>query len=270
MPTKKSNKKILAGILIILYIILIIPYCIVSSVDKKDIMENGIVISSQKVSYESSPKGIQDIIQYSNDYNLIVIKDIYSPTKSAVIYKGDQYSPNDFIKIGDITTDLYVDSHYLSFVDRSFNKLIVGKVDKVKYGGGLIEFLAINKLIFLISISKIIFLIGGLLIIVVLGLIFAEMLDIWSIPGVLSIYSFQFFILNTLSILNQENVIASRLTPTIVDTLIFPFGYLFILFIPITIIIRKYEATPNGEKLIDKIFQYQALQIKSFISIFHK
>lgn len=270
MPTKKSNGKLVAGILIVLYIILIIPYSIVSSVDKKDIMENGIVVSSQQVSYESFPKGIQDIIQYPNDYNLIVIKDVYSPTKSAVIYQGDQYSPNDFIKIEDINTDLYIDSHYLSFVDKSFNKLITGKVDQVKYGGGLIEFLAYNKLTFLISISKIVFYIGGFFIVFALGSIFAEVFDIWSVSGVIGSYSFQFFIINTLSLLNQENVIAARLTPSIVDALIVPFGYLFILFIPITIIIKKYEATANGEKLIYSLFQSQIRLKRYFISKFSK
>ena len=106
MFIKISNKKFIAGILIGLYVLSIIPYSIASSVEKKGTIVSGIVETTKKISYQSFPKGIQDILPYRTDYSLIIIKEVDSPEKSAVIFQGDLYSPNDFIKVQDITTDL--------------------------------------------------------------------------------------------------------------------------------------------------------------------
>ncbi len=266
-----TKSKFIAGIfLIVLYIIFLLPYSIVSSVDKEDIVKNGIVVSSQTIQYQSFPRGIQDILPNKTDYNLIIIKKVDSPEKSALIFEGDQYLPNDFVKVEDLTTDIYIDSHILSTVDKPFNKLIIGKLNKVTYGGDYIEYLTANKLTFLIALSKAFFYLGGLLIIIVISLLFTGRLEMWTIPGVLSSYSFQFFIINTLSILNQGDVIATRLTPSIIDNLVVPFGYLFIILIPVTVFIKKYEDTNKGQQMLFKLFQYQIQVAKSFISIFKK
>ncbi len=270
MPIKMTNKKFFAAILILLYVLLLIPNSIVASVDKEGFVANGKVINAQTVSYQSFPDGIQDILPNKPNYNVVLIKDISSSEKAAIIYQGDLYSPEDFIKVEDMTTYMYTDPHILPFIEEPFNKLIIGKVDKIEYGGEIIEYLISNNLTLFVVISKLIFYIGGLLIIISLSFIFRGSFEIWNIPGVLSSYSFQFFTINILSTLNQEYLIAERYSPSITDILVVPFGYIFILFIPLTIIIKKYEATDKSENLIYKVFQFQMRLMKPIISIFNK
>lgn len=270
MTINIKNKKFSVILLILLYILLSVPNSIIASVDKEGVVANGKVIFFQAVPYESFPKGVQDILPENPNYNVILIKDISSPEKTAVIYQGDIFYSNDFIKVEDITTSMYTDPHILPFVDEPFNKLIIGKVSKVKYGGTIIEYLASNNLSLLIVISKLIFYIGGLLIIISVSYILCNSLDIWNIPGVLSSYSFQFIIINILSTLNRDHVIAERYTSSLTDVIVVPFGYLMVLFIPLTIFTKRYVATEKGELFICKMYQYQNRLIKPILSIFNK
>ncbi|VVB84503.1 Uncharacterised protein [uncultured archaeon] len=271
MPTKVSKKQFFAAILICLYLLLLIPNSIVASVDKESIVVNGKVISAQTVPYASFPKGIRDVLPEKPDYNVVLIKDLESPEKTAIIYRGELFSPNDYVKVEDITTNMYTDPHVLPFVDEPFNTLIIGKADKVKAGAGIIDLLTSKNLIFLVAISKIFFLVGGLLIILALSYIFSgTSIEMWILPGILSTYSFQFFIINILTILNRDYVIAERYTPSLTEILVVPFSYLFIFSIPLTFYIKKHETTEKGEILISKANQFQLRLMKPIISMFSK
>jgi hypothetical protein len=254
-----QNMKSISILIIIIYLILLVPYIIASNAG-----ESGIVIENQKMDVNSLPNDIQDLLVYKNDsINVILIEDpttnvIKLNGKSAkerkVVLSKEAQDKGSFVMIDDMTTDIYVTSY--NIIDQPFEKLIIGDAIKAEFASVIetinsdmeqlnsyisSDFFNISEIM---AISKIDFLAGGLLVVLVLTFLHQRMVALWNIPAIVTLYSFQSFIAIVVLYLNKLEVDTSSLT----------LGLLFVLTLPITFWLHRYEASENGRKKICELY----------------
>jgi len=250
-----QNKKSISIIIIILYLILLVPYIIASNAG-----ESGIVIESQKMDIKSLPNDMQDLLIYKNySYNIILIEDPATNVNKLegkiakerkVVLSKETQEKGSFVRIDDITTDIFVTSYNL--IDQPFEKLVIGDINKAGFGvvietiNNYIE--QLNRLILsdvfslseIITVSKVDFYGGGLLVILVLTIFSRKVVALWNIPAIAAIYSFQIFLV----------VIVSFVNKIYVDETTLAFAFLFLLALPLAFWLQRYEETEDGTKKI--------------------
>ncbi|MCX9012407.1 MAG: hypothetical protein OIN66_14975 [Candidatus Methanoperedens sp.] len=239
--------------------VLLVPYIIASNAG-----ESGVVISNQRMDRSSLPSDVQDLLIYKNDsYNVILIEDPVTDVsklkgktakeRKVVLSKATQ-DKGSFIRVDDLTTDIYVTSY--SIIDQPFEKLIIGDPVSAEFGGVIetinSEMEQLNSYISsdifnlseIVAVSKVDFLAGGLLVVLVLTILFHRMVALWNIPAIATLYSFQSFLAIVVSFLNKLEVEGISLM----------FGFLFILTLPLTLWMKKYEETEEGRQNIYKLY----------------
>jgi len=256
---KKESKKLLTIFILIIYLILLVPYIITSNAG-----ESGVVIENQRMDVHSIPNDIQDLLIYKNNsYNAILIEDPVTNVeklegKSAkerkVIISTESQEKGTFVRIDGITTDIYVTSY--NIIDQPFDKMIIGDAKKAKFADviGSInnELENLNKYfsddIFdisqIVGISQLDFYIGGLLVVLILSFLFHRMFAIWNIPAIATLYSFQFFLTIIVEFLNKMKIEKSILI----------FGFMFILMLPLTLWMKRFEESENGKQKIFRLY----------------
>lgn len=235
-------KKLVSVLLIIGYILLVIPNVALDNVGK-----SGIVIDSKVVPTQSFQKDIQDILpSHNSEYYVIIIQDIKEGEKYAVIYSSFLEDKDSFVKIEDITTEWYIDSRiFSSIINQPFDKLIIGNTDKVEYVGWIVDTIISYGLSPLFTLSSVVFFVGGFLVITLISILLKNTVKLWNIPAMLCCYSFQFLLGSIIAILNQAEL----------DLLSIMFGSLFIVFLPLTFIVQRYEETHEGKQNIKKLYE---------------
>lgn len=240
------NKKILLFSIIITYLILLIPYTVVSNAG-----EVGIVDSSQRIDVNSLPADIQDLLTIKKDsYNiLIIVYPIADLTKlngqnvkeRKLILSNNMQEDGSFVRINNMTADIYVSSY--AIVNQTFDKLIIGDT-KTAVLNNIIETINYYKLNSIISISKIDYLVGGLFVVLIITFLFNnKMLGLWNIPAIIVFYSFQFFITNMIGMANGLKIYPIYLL----------FGLFFVPAMYIVSMLHKYEKTEEGQLKILKL-----------------
>lgn len=250
-----QNKKLISILIIIIYLFLLVPYIIASNAG-----ESGIVIENQKMDVKTLPNDIQDLLIYKNDsYNVILIEDPATDVSKMegkvakerkVILSKEAQEKGSFVRIDDITTDIYVTSY--NIIDQPFEKLVIGNANKAE-SGVVIEIInnyleQLNNLISsdiftvseIITVSKMDFFAGGLLVVLVLTVFSHRIVALWNIPAIAALYSFQTFLGVIVSFLNNLEVDRTNLA----------FGVIFIFALPVTLWLQRYEGTDNGKKKI--------------------
>jgi len=254
-----QNKKLLTILIIIIYLILLVPYIIASNAG-----ESGIVIENRMIDVHSLPNDIQDLLIYKNySYNVILIEDPATNVeklegKSAkerkTIISKENLEKGSFVRIDDMTTDIYVTSY--NIIDQPFEKLVIGDVKKASFGGiietmndGLMQLNDyISNDIFdvsqIVTISKVDFYAGGLLVVLVLSFLFHRMFALWNIPAIATLYSFQFFLTIIVGFMNKLKI----------ETSILIFGFIFIPTLLLTYWVKGYEESESGKRKILRIY----------------
>lgn len=241
MPNTKS--KILALIVITCYLALLAPDIILSNTG-----ESGIVIESRSVQHQSIPRDIQDILPPQDNYYITILDDPSSEEQCAVISGHTWYVEGVFVKAIDVVNEWYTDSRtFSSIVNQPFDKIVIGETEEVAVGRGVIETITqlddVGECIIL-TLSSINVLIGGLFLILILSVLLKGSVALWNVPGILSCYSFQFFCASVVAFLNDVDV----------DEAIMIFGSLFVVLIPLTIWLQRYEESENGQQKIYELY----------------
>lgn len=254
-----QNKKLLTILIIVIYLILLVPYIIASNAG-----ESGVVIENRMMDVHSLPNDIQDLLIYKNySYNVILIEDPATDVeklgsksvkeRKAIISKERQ-EKGSFVRIDDITTDIYVTSYKI--IDQPFEKLIIGDVKKAKFADAieimnnglqqLNDYLSddIFNISQIVAISKVDFYVGGLLFVLVLSFLFHRMFALWNIPAIATLYSFQFFLTMVVGFLNKLKIEQSILI----------FGFIFIPMLPLTFWMKGYEESESGKQKILRLY----------------
>jgi hypothetical protein len=254
-----QNNKNIPYILIFLFILLVFPYIIASNAG-----EAGIVISSQKINTTSLPTDIQDIQRLNPEsYNYVLIEDqVNKVSKSTglvgkerkLVISRQTHEIGSFVAVENVTADIYVTSY--NIIDQDFNKLIIGETKK-PYFGEVIEGLNYYGIIFILGISKIVYYTGGLMIVLILTLLYNRGPALWNIPAVAAFYSFQTFLMIIMEYLNYIEM----------DGIAMAFSFLFIVLVPLTIWLQRYEKTDGGKQ---KIYKLYSLNKKIFLKIKNK
>lgn len=253
------NKKLTSILIIIIYFISIVPYIIASNAG-----EAGIVIDNQNIDMNSLPDDIQDMLIYKKDsYNAILIEDPVTDVnklkgqvakeRKLVLSKEIQEN-GSFVRVTDIGTVIYVTSY--NIIDQPFEKLIIGDAEKAEFGD-IIEIINTNieqinsyissnvlTLPIILSLSKVAFLAGGLLVVLMLTFLYHRMFALWNIPAIVVLYSFQSFLVNLVASLNKLDV----------EEISLIFGFLFIVALPLTFWIKKYEGSEEGKQKIHGLY----------------
>lgn len=243
--------KLLSILIIIGYIGLLIPNMALDNVGI-----SGTVIASTEVPLQSFQKDIQDILpSHISEYYVIIIQDIKAEEKYAIISSSFLEDKDSFVKIENITTEWYIDSRiFSSIINQPFDKLIIGNTEKVEYVDWIVETIVLSGLTPLFILSSVVFLAGGFLVIIMISLLLTKTVHLWNIPAMLCCYSFQFLLSSTIAILNQVEL----------DLLSMMFGSLFIVFLPLTFIVQRYEETPEGKQNIKKLYEIHNKIIRNF------
>ena len=243
--------KLLSILIIIGYIGLLIPNMALDNVGM-----SGTVIASTEVPLQSFQKDIQDILPpHNSEYYVIVIKDIKEGKKYAVISSSFLDDKDGFVKIKDISTEWYIDSRiFSSIINQHFDKLIIGNTNKVEYVGWIVDTIISYGLSPLFTLSSVVFFVGGFLVIMIISLLLTKTVHLWNIPAMLCCYSFQFLLGSIIAIMNQaESGIISIM-----------FGSFFIVFLPLTFIVQRYEETAEGKQKIKEVYEMHMNLLERF------
>lgn len=243
-----QNNKNISYILIFLFIILVIPYIIASNAG-----EAGIVIDSQIINTTSLPTDIQDIQRLNPEsYNYILIEDqVNKVSKSTglvgkerkLVLSRQAHEIGSFVAIENVTADIHVTSY--NIIGQNFDKLIIGEA-KIPYFGEIIEGLNYYGIIFILGISKIVYYGGAVLVVVILTFLNNRGPALWNIPAVAALYSFQAFLAIIMEYLNYVEM----------DGFVMAFSVLFLVLVPLTIWLQKYEKTEEGKQKILKVYSF--------------
>jgi hypothetical protein len=235
--------------MVILYLVLLMPYMVALNSG-----ESGIVVSTQQIDIASLPTDVQDLIPYKNlQYNAIVYDDqIYSvknlkgqSLKERKLVLSTRPAQNgEFIRADNIIINIYAPTNLIPVTNQTFDKLIIGDTTKVEFGG-IIEIINKLKINPVLVASQIDFLIGGLLVILVLTFVFDKAVALWNIPGIITCYSFQYFIAGRIASANHLET----------DLILLLFGLLFIPAFYVTFKVREFEGSYEGRKQISGLYR---------------
>lgn len=237
------KSKLLALIAITFYLSLLVPTIIISNTG-----ESGIILESQSVQYQSIPRDIQDLLPHQGDYYITIIDDLSSKERYAVISEQMWYGEGRFVRVGDITNEWYSDSRiFSSMVSQPFDKVIIGEIEEVNMGGWFVEAIVQSDTEedIILILSSIDVLIGGLFLILILSVLLKGSVALWNIPGIMSCYTFQALCASVVALLNQTDI--DDKTQMILGTL-------FVVLIPLTIWLQRYEETEEGEQKIYELY----------------
>lgn len=260
------SKKLISILVIIIYLVLLIPYTIVSNAG-----EAGIVIETQKISIDSLPDDIQDLLMNKKgDYNALLIEDQITLEKKQVTQDRNQitkerilvlsegtHEKNSFVKIDTVAIDMRLTNNVIPAINQSFDKLIIGETGKAEFGD-IIETMSYYNLTPLLAFSSIDFLAGGLFIVLILTFLFNRRVALWNIPAIMTCYSFQFFLANLIAGMNQLEV----------ETMYRLFGFLFLPALLLTFIVKTFEETNEGKQKICELYRYNIKFLKGLIGAF--
>ncbi len=254
-----QNKKLTLILIIIVYFISLVPYIIASNAG-----EAGIVIDNQNIDANSLPDDIQDMLIYKKDsYNAILIEDPVTDVnklkgqvtkEKKLVLSMETQKNGSFVRVTDIATVIYVTSY--NIINQQFEKLIIADTKKAEFGD-IIETINTNieqinnyfsstvlTLSIIISLSKVAFFAGGLLVVLILTFLFYRMVALWNIPAIVALYSFQSFLANMVASLNKLDVEKTSLM----------FGFLFIVALPLTFWMQRYEKSEEGRQKIHELY----------------
>lgn len=250
-----QNKKMLSIFIVIIYLLLLIPYTIISNA-----VETGIVIDNQRIAPDSLPNDVQDILK--NDvgfYNILLIEypipevneyqTFANPAiegqlgkEKKLVFSNEAQGKGSFVRIDSMKTDARVRT--FTILNYSFDKLIIGDAKKAAFGG-IIETISNHNMTPIISLSKTDTLVGVLLVVATLTfLLERRMVALWNIPAILLGYSFQIFLGDMVGMLNSMKI----------DPQYLLFGFLFIPVLPLTLWLHEYEKTEQGKQKIYDIY----------------
>lgn len=239
---------------------MLIPYIIASNAG-----EAGIIIDNKRIDVNSLPVDIQDLLIYKNDiYNAILIEDpinlVSKPNgqvareRKLVISRKTQ-EKGSFVRIDDITTNVYVSHNIIPDINSPFEKQIIGDTTKAGFGK-IIEIISYYNIPVFI-LSKIGFFAGGLLVVLILSFLLYRMIELWNIPAMITCYSFQIFLANLIMGMNHLQVDSTNLL----------FGFLFIPGVFLTFKTKTFEETEEGKQKIHEIYKLNIKLLKKIIRI---
>jgi len=240
MPNTKS--KILALIVITCYLTLLVPDIILSNAG-----ESGIVTESRSVPQQLIPRDIHDLLPPQDNYYITILDDPSSEEQYAVISGHTWYVEGVFVKVIDVTNEWYMDSRtFSSIVNQPFDKIVIGETEEVAVEWQVIETITRldtgGDIIFILS--SIDALVGGLFLILILSVLLKGSVALWNIPGIMSCYSFQALCASIVALLNQTDIDETQMI----------LGILFVVLIPLTIWLHRYEETEEGEQKIYELY----------------
>jgi len=261
----QGSKKILSVLIIIVYLTVLFPYTIVSNAG-----EAGIIVEDQRVDVNSLPNDVQDILINKKDsYNIILIEDLITNEKYQIaentyqiakqrklVLSGETQEKGSFIKVNNITNDIYIAYDGIQGINQSFDKLVIGDVKKAKFGG-IIELIH-HKLPAILTLSAIDSLAGGLLLVLVLTVLFHRMVALWNIPAIITLYSFQTLLANLIAGMNKLEI----------EPLNRLFGFLFIVALPLTFKLKTFEESIGGKQHILDLYQFNIKIVKKVLNKF--
>jgi hypothetical protein len=221
------------------------------------------VMDAQKTRMDSLPNDIKDLLLDKKDnISLILIEDQIPKERNQIAFERKQVAlerklviseemqeKETFVKIDNITTYMYLTYNKIPPMNQSFDKLIVGDPNKVEMGE-VIEVINHYGLTPILSLSYYNYLAGWIIVVLVLTIIIHRKVALWNVPAMITCYSFQFFLGNLVAYFNDIKV----------DRLYLVFGFLFIITLPLTFMLKKFEESSAGK---NKIHEYY-LKNKSF------
>lgn len=240
-------------LIILLYLIILIPYVIISNAG-----ETGIVLYRQNINTGYLSEDIRDLLINQRDsYNISVIEDIYPKEigqissewdqvakEKKIILSGEDTEIGSFVRIDDVRNYMYVPYNVLPPLNQSFEKLIIGNPKKAELGE-VIESIYNHNLVLIFPLSKLTFYLGGLLVVLILTYLLHKKLELWNIPAIITCYSFQFFL----------GILIASMNHLKIETYSLMFGFVFILTIPATFKLRSFEDTNEGKQKIVELYK---------------
>lgn len=254
-----ENKKKLSILIVFVYLISLLPYVIASNAG-----ESGIVIETKKVEVTSLPVDVQDLLLYKDSCNLILIEDPLNKVvkkgrvvnQIKLVLSRQNQEEGSFVRIDNIAVDIYVPSNLILNINQPFEKLIIGEANKAELGG-IIEFISYYDLMPIFTLSKLIFFAGGVFVVFILSFLFHRMFALWNVPAILALYSFQSLLVMLMAILNNIEVGDMQMI----------FAGFFIILVPLTIWLQKYEKSEKGKQ---KICEWYMLNKNMLLNIKNK
>jgi hypothetical protein len=237
---------------------LLIPYIIASNAG-----EAGIVIENNRIDANSLPVDIQDLLTYTNDtYNAILIEDpinlVSEPNGQVVrerklVISRITQEKGSFVRVDDITTNIYVSHNIIPDINSTFEKQIIGDTTKAGFDK-IIEIISYYNIPILV-LSKIGFFAGGFLVVLTLTFLLYGKIELWNIPAMITCYSFQIFLANLIMGMNHLQVDSTSLL----------FGFLFMPGVFLIFKIKAFEETAEGRQKIHEIYKFNVNIFKKII-----
>jgi len=242
-----SNKKIYKTTLmlgaIICYLLLVVPYIVHTNLG-----DSGIVREIKRIEAQSMPDDIKDVFgREKESYTVLMVQDTISKRSFAVILTKNAHVTDSVVRVSDRIIDWHVDWHGLDFFGRRYDDLIVGEVQNPSATATLIETILSSRFgSTLFSISKAVFHLGALVLIIYISFLFYNRPALWNIPAVLTCYSFVVFWDNRTANLYQ----------VVVPDMMRYFGYMFLILLPLTIKLWRYEESEKGREKLEAIWEW--------------
>lgn len=260
-----QHSKKIPVLIIMFYLILMVPYTIISNAG-----ETGIVIENQKISVDSLSTDIQDLLINKKDsYNIVLIEDVYPKQINQITLERNQVAKErkiilsretqekgSFVRIDSMTTYMYITYNAIPALNKSFEKLIIGDTKKARFGK-IIEIISRYNLTPILILSKIDVLAGGFLVVLLLSFLLHRTIALWNIPAIITCYSFQSFLANIVSGMNQLEV----------DSTYLLFGLLFVPALLFVFKLKTFEETIDGRKRICELYEFNIKILKKIIRI---
>jgi hypothetical protein len=240
---------VIAAFMFIIYLLLLSPYLVASNSG-----ESGIVTSIQKVDIASLPTNIQDLIPYKDKqyYAIVVVDDTHNvkdlkgqiSKEKKLVLSSRPAEINEFVRADNIILNIYAPANLIPVTDQEFDTLIIGDTNRVEYGG-IIEISNFLMITPILAVSRIVFFTGAVILILGFSLIYKKGIELWYIPALISIYSFQLFMASRIANANHLET----------DLIILLFGFMFLPGVYLTFKIMEFEESREGKKMISRIYR---------------
>lgn len=238
---RNATNKLVVAALFIGFIIIATPYIV-----HENTHQSGVIIDSRNVYKDSLPQDLNDILDPDLRYTYLLIKENAPRKEVLAIVAGNAYSNGDVVEIPHAIIDWKVVWYKNNFIDAEYDSLIIGYVKEMGTVESIVERVlsirSVGTAIF--YLSKACYITNGLVFALLASYLLKGQLTNWTIPAMLSCYSFEVLLeLIVASIHNVEIFWANKL-----------FGASLMIFLPITILLCKYEENPVWRQKIKNFF----------------
>lgn len=235
---------------IICYLLLVVPYIVHTNIG-----DSGIVKEVKIIEAQSMPDDLKDVFGRDKEsYTVLMVRDTVSKRSFAVILTKNAHVTGSVVRVSDKIIDWHVDWHGLDFFGKRYDDLIVGEVHNPGTTATLVETILSSRFgSTLFSISKVVFYLGALVLIIYISFLFYNRPALWNIPAVLTCYSFVVFWDNRTANLYQ----------VVVPDMMRYFGYMFLILLPFTIKLWRYEESGRGRGKLKAIREWIASDVLS-------